>query len=423
MEEKARKNKRTLVIKRWFKKNMRVGSRTFFTILGIIAGLGLGFFLTDSPFSSIVVTMAILGGVIGHIYSIKNRKRWFKRLLRRIGLYPIVGSVLYLFWLCYWMVNANIWLTEYSFLDRYLPNRVNPSEFSTSYAASSLDSFVFFILIGLVLAVISLKRPQEESLSTKVEYIFPESKDVPLNSYLQEQISALACISPITERTITIQEVSECKRFVRILIKSHSVIKNIHNNHEYINKKAQFNLGCTEPFVEKDILGEALDVSVMYRIDGTQHTKHVLDDIIRLTPDKPTYSCTFGIKLDSEQQAIYQTSGWFWQALYAEMDGKSTVSKRKAKNDEYHDRALNFNVIRYTNKQDFKIINNTDERVKVIAKVPSRTDFSGIVDPSSENQKQFCEFSAEGVTPGEKVSIYFSLEVNEDSSSAECAVT
>ena len=372
------------------------------TGLGVLVGLSLAAYI-DFSINSLLLSFSILGGAIGHFISLKDKKKNLRKLYKAIGIYPFAGVVLYSFWLCFWMINTNLWFKGNELLHSILPNRLDPSDFSVSYAASSLDSFVFFILIGLVLAIISLKKPQEENLTTKIEYIFPGSKGTPLTEFLKDGVSKLACISPITERTITLQEFSKCGKFVKVLIKSHSVIKNLHNNHEYRQKAAKFMLSAVPPHPEnEEVLGEAHDASVIYTMNGTKHTKHVINNVVRLTKDSPEYSKNFNIRLDSEQTAIYQTSGWMWQP----------ICPNKILSDEERDKfELTFSVFRYTEQQTFKVINYTGKQINASFEAPNVPDKEAHILPSKNEEEEHSDFFDAGwVKPTDMVTLF--LRVN-----------
>ena len=373
------------------------------TGLGVLVGLGIALYINFS-FSPLFFSFAIVGGTLGHFISLKGKKDNLKKLYKTIGVYPFLGIILYAFWLSFWMINANLWLVDYEILNILFSNRADPTDFSISYAASSLDSFVFFVLIGLVLAIISFKKPQEENLGTKIEYIFPDVKGTPLTEYLKDGVTKLACISPITERTITLQEISKCGKFIKVLIKSHAVIKNLHNNHEYSQKSAKFKLFASEPHpADEVILGEAHDASVIYTLNGTKHTKHVINNVVQLTKESPEYSKKFPIRLDSEQSAIYQTSGWLWQPISTE-----TFSTEAEKNEQ----TLSFSVFRYTEQQTFKVINYTNRHIEVFFEAPNVPDKHTEIPPSkNENEEHSDFFDAGWVKPTDKVALFLRFPV------------
>ncbi|MBB1363912.1 hypothetical protein H5125_17365 [Shewanella sp. SR44-4] len=307
--------------------------------------------------------------------------------------YTLIGFFVYIIWVTFWMIYADILFKDCLLLDSHFPNRIKPSDFSVSYAASAFDSLVFFILVGSVLTVLTLRRPEEEKLATKVDFIFPGAEDRPrLSKYLQDQITSLACISPKTSRRIVIQDVLEIndpesgksELAVKVLTKTYCLIENIHNNHEYATDKMAFGMTLDPIKIENGIHGEVHDISITKHIENSSeaYPEHQLNGTHQILAGNLKYYKTFALKLAKKQKAAYQTSSWMWQPI---------------------NKGLSFNPPRFTELQCITIINETDYVMNLRVGIPNNGD----VDINLQ-ANQSHEFDVDACLPGEKVTINFS---------------
>ena len=302
--------------------------------------------------------------------------------------YVIVGFILYTLWVFGWLIYADIIFDDHTLLDTHIENRKTPTDFSVSYAASAVDSLIFFILIGGILAFMSFKRPEEEKLATKIDYIFPGAEDDSrLSDYLQKKISSLACISPKTIRNITIQDVLLDEKnevyALKVLSKTHCVIKNIHNNHEYATDEMAFGL-TLDPIQTKDgINGEVYDISITKHTEqeNPSEPEHLIDGIFQLTGENLEYKKSVSLKLTPGQTASYQSSAWIWQLV---------------------NKALTFNPPRYTGSQKVEICNTTDFILELRVGIPNSADKIQTLAPSEK-----FHFDVNACLPGEKVIVNF----------------
>jgi len=257
------------------------------------------------------------------------------------------------------MFKAGMWFQDSNIYNALFTKLVNIHDinFYVSYAASTLDNFVFFVIVGTVVTFLSLKKPEEESLSRKIEFIFPDvESNSKLAKYLQDEITSLACINESSEKIITVQKISKCRNYAKLVMKSHAVIKNIHNNHQYANDKMPYRLEIDNPKPNEEILGEIFDLSLIKKINGLSKDKHIINNIEQLTPCKPLFETIFPIKLDPNQEVIYQTTSWMWEEI-----GKIS----------------SFSDARFSKSQCYKLINMTGEDIEAIVDFSNKPDDSG----------------------------------------------
>jgi hypothetical protein len=257
-----------------------------------------------------------------------------------------------------------------------------PSDFSVSYAASALDSLIFFTVVGLAITFISIKRPEEEKLATKIEYIFPDAdSDSALGKFLANKVSALACISPITERTITIQEISEAHGAIKVLSKTNCVIKNIHNNHHYATDSMSYGVKLDLVEIDSPILGEVNDISVLFDLHDPSKNRRIINGTHPLTKSNPEFKETFSLKLEPGETASYLTSAWIWQPISD---------------------SVRFIPPRYTETQNVKLCNDTQHVIDIRVGIPNDEDVEFQIQPGRSH-----EFKVGACVPGEKVILHF----------------
>lgn len=306
-------------------------------------------------FTSSHVSFA-LGFVIGVVLSYNYDKfgihQKLAKLFKKVGVSPFIGIGVYFVWFSYWMVYSGTWLNDVYWIQEMVDPAETPSSFAVSYAASALDSLVFFLFVGLVLAIIALKKPEEEKLNRKIEYIFPDIEpESHLASYLVDRVSSLACVNKLSERELTITDISDDNRFIKISVKSHSVIKNIHNNTQFANDKMPWFFNVDVDMPSEKILGEIHELSMLYKIGDSSKEKHIIKGIEQLTSNNRSYNTTFPVELDPGQEIIYQANCWAWES-----SGKE----------------FNFNISRYTELQRFNILNATNKDIVLMVETENK---------------------------------------------------
>jgi len=271
-------------------------------------------------------------------------------LVRKHGKLLLWGTAIYFAWLLILLMWEGSLFPNSTTLNALFGDRSKPSSFLTSWAASTLDNFLFFILIGVALGILSFKNPEKDPVPTKISYLFPKTKKgSALAHSLQYEISALACVNTHQDREINIEEISQCGGYFKILTKSHSVIRNIYNNHKIANVELLFGMEVTdlEGKVEAlgEVLGEIRDFNILSLEDGTMKKEPILKGTVSLGTHRLNCKLPHSVSLEPETEIICQTSGWFWQ-------------------DKNH--PSYYRTTRFTESTKFAFINHTDRDIKVI---------------------------------------------------------
>ena len=360
----------------------------YILVESIVAGLII--LILFPNFSYLSFLLGLLGyGLFSHYTKKNNSFVLLKAFFKKLGIFPILGVSLYALWCIILLIYIKQISSGIQIIDFIIHSFGPPSEFIKSYAPSAIDSLIFFILVGITLTVHSMRQPEDEKLSRKVEHIFPtvptESK---LSQYLINKVSELACINELTERIISISEFSKEDSYIKLSIKSHSVIKNMHNNHPFSRSNMPWGFSVESAKPNESILGEIHEVSIIHNITGSSEEKHLLNGIAQLTPEAKSYKIPYSLDIKEEKEVLYQTNAWAW---------------------EHTDKKWNFNSLRYTELRKFTLINDTNTSFTITYDL---TDKNGEVIPNKsdtfvlepDSTKQICH---EKLLPDENISFNF----------------
>jgi hypothetical protein len=291
--------------------------------LSIAIGGAITFFIMSLPFIRTKITRGING------------------YFRVLGWPPIIGLAVFTFWVLGVMIHINVWMIENVQINAFIDTFGEPSNFMMSYGPSSVDSLIFFYVVSIAFTLHSLKKPEDEKLSRKVEYIFPavppESK---LAKHLLDKITELASINTLTERVITITDYDKKNGFIGLSLKTHTIIKNLHNNHSFSASNLKYNFSISVNKPNETVLGTINEVSIVDNLTGETKEKHLLDGRVVLNKDKMKYSLNYPLTLKPEQEVLYQTNVWAWEDI---------------------DELWTFGAERYTEKRKITIINQVKD--------------------------------------------------------------
>jgi hypothetical protein len=255
------------------------------------------------------------------------------------GKYLLIGLAIYAALFFILMIVRGDILSDNETTKLWFGELRKDNDFLTSYVASSLDSLIFFIFIGVAAILISVKDPSDELLYQKINYIFPQTqRDTALSKYIEDEISSLACIVTDVKRTITIKDLSKCKEYIKLDIKGRSHIKNIFNKDDFVSDNMKFHMKA-DPVDFCDVWAEMLEASITCDVSKPVSAEQQLDGTITLNKDKISHSEALPITLAPNKDALYTTHGWFWQKLTG---------------------ALNFNASRFVEKAIYDIKNDMD---------------------------------------------------------------
>lgn len=118
-----------------------------------------------------------------------------------------------------------------------------PGGLFISFAASALQDIIFFFITGIALLIYTTRRPEDDNLSQKLTYLFPQAKDDPLlRKYLEESVNKLGCMSDKSSFVFTIMDYNEDIGSFKVQVHFESHLRNLHNKDSYSDPKLAMTL-------------------------------------------------------------------------------------------------------------------------------------------------------------------------------------
>lgn len=190
------------------------------------------------------------------------------------------------------------------------------NNFMVSFAASMIDTFAFFSLIGIITFVITLTPPEEEEFKRKLHIMFPDAKGhKSLTDYLHRSIGHVACVCELSQKTFVLKELTDCSKFMKIVMKSDSRLKTIHYNETWVNEESNFQLKIDHPPEDQEIIGAVTDINVSKLEGGNVENIFQFPDMIELTKEKNTFNEKFPMEVSPNGVLVYKSNTWMWQNL------------------------------------------------------------------------------------------------------------
>ncbi|MEM5528104.1 hypothetical protein WN093_04670 [Gammaproteobacteria bacterium AS21] len=215
-----------------------------------------------------------------------------------------------------------------------------------SFTASALQDILFFVIIGLVLFVFSMKNPENDSLSQKLTYLFPVAKDDSvLRAYLERSVNKLGCMSDETSFVFTLLEYNQDKKIFKIQVHFESHIRNLHNKDSFSDPMLAMNLSSDlvdEP--PNSIYGQLEHVKVYNFSDGSisningeahDYPVNMMEKVFR-------HSCPFS--LPPHAVALFDAKHWEWSPAH---------------------KVHNLRLARFTRHVNFICVNSTQHSVSI----------------------------------------------------------
>lgn len=326
------------------------------------------------------------------------------------GKYLLIGLAIYAALFIILMIVRGDILSDNATTMLWFGELRKDNDFLTSYVASSLDSLIFFIFIGVAAILISVKDPSDERLFQKINYIFPQTqRDTVLSKYIQDEISTLACIATDAKRSITAQELSPCNNYIKLDIKGRTHIKNIFNNHDFVSDNMKYSMQA-EPVDFCDTWAEMLEASITTDVSKPINAEQHLNGTIILNKDKKIHTEAFPVTLAPNAVALYYTHGWFWQGQtdHLKLNASRFVEKSvyNVKNDL--DKPLIFTV--ESNRVQVSLSEKLIKKIKSILSNTSlsegdKDELAKLVNPSED--KSQLETKNHTIPPGKSCTVIF----------------
>ncbi|HCU66949.1 MAG TPA: hypothetical protein DF774_14430 [Rheinheimera sp.] len=178
----------------------------------------------------------------------------FKRFLKlkyKIATLKLRAFFIFIMFLAGYYFLSHELIVE-SIFDQYLIDTLKVQEaemrsYKVSYAASVIDTLIFFITVGLGIAIYGLTKPEDSSFEKKINYLFPRAAlTVGGKKYLLKQINKLAVISERTRVTFQIDEHCFDHNLTGYTMIYEQKISNLHNKQSFMDEDVKFVFSVTE---------------------------------------------------------------------------------------------------------------------------------------------------------------------------------
>ena len=250
-----------------------------------------------------------------------------------------------------------------------------------SFAASALQDILFFVLIGFVLFVFSIRKPENDNLAQKLTYLFPVAKeDNVLRDYLEKSVNKLGCMSDQTSFVFTLLDYSKEKKAFKIQVHFESHIRNLHNKDSFSDPMLAMNLSSDiEGEPPNGVYGQLEHVKIYNfnnsSISNISDKAHEYPVIMKEKVFR--HSCPFS--LPPHAVALFDAKHWEWSPAK---------------------RIHNLRLARFTRSVNFKCVNNTEHIVTI--------ELSRIQSDEERNSQKLekhasCAFSFSEGLPGDGI--------------------
>lgn len=250
--------------------------------------------------------------------------------------------------LCLLLIAGNLILLC-TWYDLIVEQRYN---FYISFFASSLENLIFFILIGLSIAIYSLRRPESELLENRIWYLYSSehATDESLQ-YNKNQIKKLAAFCKSATGKITITDYNPSMNAYRIEVEKRYTLQNMFKDRDY---EDVIDISISPDSIESDQLEMNLG-GVPSKIMGEVHlfqttvigeapVKHN-EKVIKITDQD--YKTKIGIRIPANGTTEYEFNYWMWCLV-----GEPNVTQ----------------VLRYTETLKTTIVNHWDGKAVISLK-------------------------------------------------------
>ena len=346
------------------------------------------------------------------------------------GKYLLIGAAIYAILFIILLIIRGDLLADNATTKLWFTNFRTGDGFLTSYLASSLDSLIFFIFVGVAAILISVKDPSDELLFEKINYIFPQTqRDTDLAKYIQDEISSLACIATEAKRSITIKAISPSSDCIKLDIKGRSHIKNIFNNHDFVSDNMIFSIKA-DPITFSDVWAEMLEASITCDVATPVSEMEQLTGTIVLKEGYDSHIESLPVKLGPHKNALYTTHAWFWQNLSKHFKFNTSRFIEKAVYQVQNDLDIPVRISVKSNKLQVVTSDNIIQLIKRVLEnsILSLTDekeLSKLLKPTNDKKelkikdytiepKKFLLINFHNVVPSDTIIFNFSLPTLED---------
>lgn len=191
--------------------------------------------------------------------------------------------------------------------------------FGVSFMASAIEDVLFFSILGLTVFFLALRKPEKESLETRVWYLFSgENATVEARDYVRHAINKLACISPHTKITLNIDSFDQSINAFKVYASWELNLANMYDNQEYYDNEISSEIFLDDINVPDGINGQALSMKTVYSDKTCTH----INGPINIDNENLKYKQVFEMKLSPNGSCTHLFDSW----QYNQVDGEYILS-------------------------------------------------------------------------------------------------
>lgn len=187
--------------------------------------------------------------------------------------------------------------------------------FGLSWLASAWASVFFFTFLGITTFLISIRRPQDELLESRVWYLFAvRNISDPTRQFVEQQIRKMAACCPRAEYKIRLLKVDTQSLAVEIEVEGDIVHQNMFHDCEMVDP--EFRIWLTPDLVPEAVVGTGNPLAEILRsetIVGSNTAKHV-NGTKRIFREAPHYDATVTLKIPPASVATHKFTYRLWCA-------------------------------------------------------------------------------------------------------------
>ncbi len=189
-------------------------------------------------------------------------------------------------------------------------------DFKVSMLASLAEDVLFFMIVGLGLAIVTLRHPKHDSLETKLRYFFPDSRpSLPFLDFARQEICRLAGLCAEAVQSIKVEEFDSSYNAYRVVFHYRYRLRNMFSTHDYEDVYQAFVMPDRPPpnVPAPKVLGQILELTFKpFEGHGTDYVIHPID-LVHADFDRD-----IPLRLPPHQEGEITFKFWLWCRLNEE---------------------------------------------------------------------------------------------------------
>ncbi len=183
-------------------------------------------------------------------------------------------------------------------------------DFRISLLASLAEDIIFFAIVGIGAALVTLRHPKFDTLETKIRFFFPDSNpSLAYLDYARLELSRLAGLCVEAEQSIKVEEFNSDYNAYRVMFSYRYRLRNMFSNHDYEDVFEAFvnpdmpKLPHTLPKVKGQVIELAFKPFEGY---ATEHVVHPVDI------ESDDFDRDVPLRLSPHQEGEIIFKFWLW---------------------------------------------------------------------------------------------------------------